>query len=124
MQEYDYVMKLISLPMEFYRRGDISIHDLFKESNCFFLDKTISKDMLESAIREHPYCINEWLKYSADKRTKTGWYFKKIEQDYCVVGFLASNKESNIQLKFNDCIEGCAVFIQHEIKDIMNLQQR
>lgn len=110
--------KIIYLPKEFSKKGDTSIYDLLKKSGYFEKFNQISEDKILKAVKENPLCINDWLLWSENKRSDSGWYFKKYSDNKYAVGNLISGKGNIQEIEYSDASVACAAFIKKEIEDI------
>ena len=106
------IKNVVNLANDEYRRGDISIYQLFLDSGYLTLQEEISIDDIKAELRDCPYLVQSWLNYSEDKRTSGGWYLIKENENTYVVGTL----ETNNNYTFTDDIEACAQFVINEIE--------
>ena len=105
------------MPSRFYTERNVSIYALLKETGYFELHNEISESNIYEVLIQHPECINQWLSWSEDKRSSSGWYFKQDEDGKYIVGFFPTSKDFNVNI-YSDKTEACAVFIKREIEDI------
>jgi hypothetical protein len=108
---------LINLPREFNSVGNKSIYDLLKETGYFEIHDKISVESIRNKLAQSPKCIEDWIRYSEDKRSRSGWYFKQEDKQRYVVGFL-NGKGNNAHNEYSDRLEACAIFIKQEIDKI------
>lgn len=111
------IEKIIQIPHEFYRRGDISEYALLKESGYFDLFEKIWEKEIVEALHKHPSVISEWLQLSDDSRSSSRWGFAKFENGECIVGHWPPGKEFQ-EFSTYDEFEGCAVYIKRHIESI------
>lgn len=123
MKERDITDKLIKLPSMFHRRGNVSIYDLLKETGYFEMNQQISEKIIQAALLQHPECVDEWLNYSEDKRTSTGWYLRQEGINTYVIGFIEKEIGGKRQSRFIDRITACAAFIKREVEDIRSTKK-
>lgn len=117
MNTNDMISNIVSLPEKFESIGDISIYSLLKEMGYFEIyDQINEADILDRLIKNPEY-INQWLNWSEDKRSSSGWYFKKNENDNYIVGYF-SIKEDHKIMEYSNIKEACASFIKREIEEI------
>jgi hypothetical protein len=102
------------MPAEFYRRGNVSMLGLVEESNYRAHQSLIGIEDIFRYLQGHSNLVDEWRRYSEDKRTGTGWYF-----DYATrrVGYFSGSCCEREQI-FDDVTKTCAVFIKHELDSI------
>lgn len=96
----------------------MSIYNLLKETGYFEMHDQVSDDSIQKMLNHHPDCIDEWIIYSQNKRTSSGWYFKQEGKDSYIVGYFGGTDSENVQLRFADRIAACAAFIKRESEDI------
>jgi hypothetical protein len=64
-------------------------------------------------LNSEPELVDEWLRWSADKRTSQGYYFL-VEDRHYVVGYFPGDE----RVKFDDPVLACANFVVKEINEI------
>jgi len=119
MNKDNTINNIIYLPEKFYKQRDVSIYSLLKESGYFELHNQIIEANIFDGLIKHPECIDQWLNWSADKRSSSGWYFKQNDNGKYVVGYFPL-KENLETTEYLDEVEACAAFIKREIEDIRN----
>lgn len=112
--------RLVHLLNDFSRISNLSIYSLLKETGYYEIHDQISVQNIRDALVKYPECIDEWITYSEDKRSSSGWYIKKEEDGQHTVGFIGGNKHANYNEKYSDRIDACARFIKFEIDHIKN----
>jgi hypothetical protein len=113
------ISDIIHLPEKFYA-GNASIYSLLKETGYFESHLQVNEAILLDELNKLPELVNQWLNWSDDKRSSSGWYFQKNATKGYVVGYHPSI-HNPIQLKFIDSKEACAAFIKREIESIRML---
>ncbi len=109
--------KVIHLPKNYYTEKNSSLFTLLNETGYFDLDNHLDEDNFVSSLKQYPECINDWLIWSDNKRTRIGWYFGiGADQNYFVGYF--PNDIIRPEKIFNDGNEACAYFIKQEIESI------
>lgn len=117
MKHADLAKKVIYCAKNFYSPGDASMFSLLKESGYFELYELISETDIEKALSLYPECINEWLIWSENKRTGSGWYITQSENKNYLVGYYAD--ADNIKtIEYTNAIEACSAFIMQEVEAI------
>lgn len=93
-----------------YRRpGGKSLHHLVVESGYFDCPGGLSTIAVANYLRDNPELVDEWLRFSEDKRTAGGWYF--LEGDRCfIVGRIDGPRTEHA-----DRVAACAEFIVREM---------
>jgi len=118
MKVVDVVANLINFPSRFNSPGNVSIYNILKETGYFEMHDQVSDDIIYNALSQHPEHIDEWINYSQDKRTSSGWYFKEEGKDSYIVGYFGGTDSEKVQLRFTDRIAACAAFIKQESEAI------
>jgi hypothetical protein len=111
------IIGVIYLAKNYSERNDVSIYSLLKEVGYFDIHDEVSEDLIRKALFLHPNCVNDWIRFSEDKRSSAGWYFRQNGIDY-EVGYFSLNKNNVGPTKYSDSTEACAAFIKHEIESI------
>ena len=70
---------------------------------------------LREYLRAHPGTIDSWRRYSADKRTSSGWYL--VSESAWFVGYIGSDRGAAAE-SFDDPATACATFILRELDGI------
>ena len=120
MAPKDILYDIISLPRHFNDLGDKSICMLLAETGYADIRDQITIDAIRESLLEHPECVVDWMQYSADKRTRSGWYFKEGRFREFVVGFVVDgDKRKESQQSYHDDRDACAAFIKKEIDSLI-----
>ena len=110
------IIKIISIPHDFYTLGDISIYKLLENTGYLKIQGQINESDIMKELNNYPHVVNDWLSWSENKRVNSGWYFKAIENGY-LVGYYSRNKTEESQI-YSDVVQACASFIRHEIESV------
>ena len=108
---------VIHLAKKFNELGDVSIYSLLKETGYFDLHKLISESAIRDAILRCPECVSQWFSFSENKRSSTGWYFRRDNNIY-VVGYFSLNAKALPPIQYTDEVKACAAYIKREIEEI------
>lgn len=119
MNTKDTVNKILSIPREFNNLRNTSIYSLLKESGYFETYNQVKEVDIAEALKKQPECITDWLMWSEDKRSSSGWYLKQNEFGKYTVGYFPERKDFKLT-EYSDLTEACAVFIKREIEEIRN----
>lgn len=117
MNAEEIINRIIYLPMKFKSLGNISIYSLLKETGYFEMYNQINEANIIEGLTKHPKCINQWLRWSEDKRTSSGWYFQQNRNGKYIVGYYPTKEDFQLT-EYTDIYEACAVFIKREIEEI------
>lgn len=113
------IKQIIFLPIEFGKTGNNqSIYSLLQKTGYFDVYDKITESTILQELLNHLFCIKYWLAWSEDKRSTSGWYFLKKDNDKCVVGNIGLNGQINEEFNFVDATKACSVFIKQEIESI------
>jgi hypothetical protein len=113
----DTVIDLIHIPRKFEDFGNVSMYSLLRDSGYFEAHNQISESTIREALRAHPDMVDEWIRFSEDKRTNAGWYFRPTDRGY-QVGYFSRAQSCIKSTEYRDRTEACAVFIKNEIEEI------
>jgi hypothetical protein len=120
MTASDILYDIIHLPRRFNEAGDKSIHTLLTETGYADIRDQITIDAIRNSLSKYPECVSDWMRYSEDKRTAGGCYFKEVCSGGFVVGSLAQgDRRGASQQSYGDKIAACAVFVKQEIDSII-----
>ncbi len=111
------ILNILKIPEKFYYYGENSIYTLLQETGYYNKYEQIDENNILSNLMIYPECISFWLRWSYNKRSDSGWYIKKIENEkYCFEYFpIAAATEKKEYLNIETA---CAAFIKKEIEDI------
>jgi hypothetical protein len=113
----DMINKLIELPRNFNCTDNKSIYDLLKETGYFENHDQITLENIMVTLSHNPQYVNDWLVYSEDKRSFSGWYIKLEDNQKYVVGCL-NESGNDVNTEYSNSLDACAVFIKHELDSI------
>jgi hypothetical protein len=113
----DTVIDLIHIPRKFEDLGNVSMYSLLSDSGYFEAHSQISESTIREALQAHPETVDEWMRFSEDKRSNVGWYFRPSHRGY-EVGYFSRSQSGIKSAEYFDQTEACAVFIKNEIEEI------
>lgn len=117
-QAKDIATTILFLPSRFNSSGnDQSIYSLLQATGYFELYDQIQEDQILEALYDHLECADQWMKWSEDKRSASGWYFIQNEQGSYVVGYYPEQDDLET-IEYIDKTEACALYIKREIEEI------
>jgi hypothetical protein len=108
--------RVCDIPSEFHRRGDVSVVALVEQSGYDDSNAPSLRQAIEQQLCARPAVIEDWLCYSADKRTSRGWYFQ--DDPVLVVAYFESGVGTSRERRFTDRAQACAEFIMRELESI------
>jgi len=108
------VERVCQIPAEFRRVRTKSVIQLAEEIGLPEYRRCITWSAVESQLKAQPELVDDWLRWSEDKRTSSGWYISENDEEV-VVGCYPDAKEQ----RFADRTSACAQFVVHEMEDIM-----
>jgi len=59
----------------------------------FGVHDQISEAVIRAALVRCPECIRDWMRYSEDKRTSSGWYLTHNDEGCYEVGYITERGE-------------------------------
>jgi hypothetical protein len=110
----DVVVDRISrLPVDFYA-GSKSMLQLVAESEVAKFPSALSVQRICTYITANPQLVDQWMRWSENKRVSSGWYFTRRGSGFAV-GFHPDGEVLNI----SDPYLACAEFVVREVGSIM-----
>lgn len=76
--------------------------------------ETLSRDDVAVHLRKHPSLVEAWLRWSADQRSSSGWYFRPEERQYVVAFYPTGPREV-----FDDIALACATYVFHVFESLV-----
>ncbi len=102
------------MPLDFKRRGDVSMMQLLKESGYIESRNDIDKDKIIGYLKKDKSIVDAWIRYSEDQRCTPSWYFNGQ-----TVGYLNSSGKSEKEEHYDDPLMGCASYIKLMMEDLI-----
>lgn len=106
------VERLCRIPAEF-SGGNKSPVQLVAESGLAQRESALSVEAVSTYLSRYPALVEQWLRWSEDKRASPGWYFMR-ESNKFVVGYYPNGET----LSFAEALPACAEFIIREVQAI------
>jgi hypothetical protein len=106
------IERLCSIPANFYG-GNKSPVQLVAESGLSQCESAFSVEAVSTYLSHHPMLVEQWLRWSEDKRVSSGWYFMR-ESNKFVVGYYPRGET----LSFTEALPACAEFVIREVQAI------
>jgi hypothetical protein len=116
------VNSILVLPEKFHILGNVSFYSLLRETGYFEAYNQINEGAILDELDKQPEYVKHWLKWSSDKRSSSGWYFKQNENGKYIVGYFPKNEDLN-EIEYSDSKEACAAFIKKEIEEIRRIDE-
>jgi hypothetical protein len=110
------VKSICAMPVDFHRRGDVSVVRLLEESGYEASRDAIGVAEIRQHLEAHPRLISSWAGYSDDQRCSSGWYF---DDSRCSIGYFSSSAGTSREQVFGERSQACAEFIKHEVDSIL-----
>jgi hypothetical protein len=107
------IERIARLPADFYG-GSKSMLQLVTESGVARFPLALAVEPIATYITAHPRVVDEWLRWSENKRVSSGWYFNRRTN-----GFEIAYHPDGELLKINDPHLACAEFVVREVRSIM-----
>lgn len=107
------VERACRLPRDFHDFGNLSAFDLVRRSGYLENPEALVPSAVLDFLRRNPALIEDWLRWSADKRVGSGCAFYEKDDTY-VVGLVPAGKEK--MLVFTDKCLACSEFVVRELR--------
>jgi hypothetical protein len=118
MQVNSVVEHVCQLPVDFYD-GSKSMVQLVSESQIDAFPAALTVDVISKYLTDHPTVVEYWLRWSANKRVSSGWYFCQLSDSY-VVGVRPGGEVLNISQRELACAE----FVVREVRALMAVTRK
>jgi hypothetical protein len=99
---------------DFNRIGTVSVLDLLRSSGYLQDPIALLEYHLEDVLRSYPELIDEWLRFSEDKRESNGWYLLRPSTE--TAEWIVGHYPKGLERRFLDRFKGCAFFVKQEIE--------
>ncbi|MCZ4245437.1 hypothetical protein [Pedobacter punctiformis] len=76
MKVEETINKVLNIPKELSRNDNISVYNALKNSGYFLNFGEVTEESIKNILsQKDKQIIDNWLTYSENKRTTSGWYF-------------------------------------------------
>ena len=99
------------------RGAGISLKDALERARYRELRPELRRQQLEAYFGTHPETIEEWLRYSEDKRTEGGWYLTTYRDAWQVGRVSALFPHS-----YDSAARACSEYVLRELDFWINLK--
>ena len=106
-----------SLAGRYKGQEELSIYEMLKRTGYLERRGSLTVEAIRKALARSPEHLSEWLEYSANKRSRGGWYIRG-ENGRFEVGNLDVNARVAERRSYSDLDEACADFIRRELDQI------
>jgi hypothetical protein len=110
-------MTVVDLPRALKRRADVSPFSLLQQSGYCERRSEITTTLLREMISRDPTVVNDWVGYSEDKRSNSGYFLRKQVAGYDV-GYLGKDRREVRLQSYVSGVDACAVFIKNEVEEM------
>jgi hypothetical protein len=114
----DMVAQVVTLPRRFHSLGNVSMFSLLEATGYLGLHDQISEEDIRAALARCTECIQEWVQYSEDKRTSSGWYVMENDEGCYEVGYVTERGDRQRRVVYDKLVDACAAFVKREIENI------
>lgn len=108
------VERVCRIPADLRQVRTKSVIQLAEEIGLPEYRRCITSSAVKSQLIAQPELVDDWLQWSGDKRTSSGWYISENGNEV-FVGYYPNGEEK----RFTDRISACTQFVLHEIEEIM-----
>lgn len=107
--------QVCDVPNEFSRTG-LPLRDVVQASGFSEIRGQFAARELAAYLRVRPAVVEQWVAFSADKRTSEGWYLRPP----CSIGRISPEPPPMHEVKHVDLAATCATCIIAELGDILD----
>lgn len=109
------------LPRTFLSRGDISAFAILEQSGYLERHADVTPDLLAEILTSDASLVDDWLAYSENKRTSSGWYFLRGIPDFAI-GYVSDAGHKIDEDTYSDGAEACSNFIKKELEEMRQVR--
>lgn len=121
LEPHRIAVAVVLIPRIFYAETQVSMsfRDLILNSGYCCSAEHVSVEILANALRERPKNVEEWLAWSDNKRTDSGWFFRHRLTGGFEVGFFPRTEDRpSLRYDETEVFLACARFIKYEIDEV------
>ncbi|MCW8810574.1 MAG: hypothetical protein OQJ93_03095 [Ignavibacteriaceae bacterium] len=111
------IIKICSIAKDFNNSINTSPYQIVLERKDAFNKSSLNKVKIIKYLKMNRDLIKDWLLYSENKRTSTGWYFKDYKNKW-LIGFMNEGIIESEKI-FDSKFEACAEYVLNEIESIL-----
>ena len=111
-------IKTICNFVRIYQENNLSPLEIFKSTNYKKFFKDITLEMISSYIKEDEKIVNDWLRFTQDKRWTPAWGIDEISDDKFLVLYVPENGGDCYRVFFSDKFNACAFMIIMEMEGL------
>lgn len=115
----DVAQALVRIPRAL-SSGSISPYDAAQKSGYFERGIIVSEDLIRACLVAEPELVDDWLAYSENKRTSSGWFIRPTAGGY-EVGCFDGLAAPDVGLRHSDKLDACAKFIKYELEEMRDV---
>jgi hypothetical protein len=108
------VERVCYIARDFRRPGAPSVQALLEASSYRAVRGGLDVAQLEDVVESQPQLVEDWLRYSEDKRTSGGWAFYP-EGEAWVVSQPFPNQGASVERRYSRASAACAEYILAEL---------
>jgi hypothetical protein len=112
-----FVDDVVSLAGRYRNQEELSIYDMLMRTGYPERRGSLTNETIRKALARVPERIDEWLDYSADKRSSTGWYIQRANGQF-EVGNRRHDGSVAQRRSYSDLEQACGDFVLHELNEI------
>lgn len=111
-------IKTICNFVRIYHENILSPSEIFESTNYRKFYKDITLEMLSRYIKEDEDIVNDWLRFTQDKRWTPAWGIDKISDNKFLVYYVPENGGDGYRIYFSDKNNACAFMIIMEMEGL------
>jgi len=115
------IQQFVLIPSDVKHSRTKSPAQCLQETKYKGLEGKVNVAEIVSALLSNPDVVDDWLEYSANQRSDTGWYI--IERvPHIEVGYYSKEGFRDVR-KYEDKIHACAEFIYQELNILIKIAE-
>ncbi|MBN1909483.1 MAG: hypothetical protein JW818_07085 [Pirellulales bacterium] len=115
----DIIEALCRLPIDYHAIGTKTLIQLMEDAGYFENTASANESAIASCLKEHSDYCDEWIGYSQDRRTFSGWVISERNGVFSV--FYHPNGSTT--LDFTEKASACAAFMVRELKSLARYRE-
>lgn len=111
----DVIALVCALPAQYRNHSDKSPKDVARMLNLKEHRREVDPEKISAYLSENPYLLEEWLRWSRDKRWSPSWYLVRRASNWIV-----ARHPDGPEYVYKDAIQACTKFVEIELDDILS----
>lgn len=113
----DCLAKICQFARDFRAENILAPRQLYDATGYATHHSQITQEDIEASLRQNLSLIDDWLRFTEDKRWSPAWGFGRTGEADWVLIHITATSHCDYELRFSSAISACALMIRLEMED-------